>query len=59
MLHMIDACTILKSLHPKLFFSSCIAHLWHHCAIKAKSQFHDVDRLIAKVKAATIKNKAK
>ena len=38
---------------------TCIAHLLHNWAIKIKSHFEDVDRLIAKVKAVTIKNKTR
>ena len=35
---------------------TCVAHLLHNCAMKIKSHFEDVDQLIAKVKAVTIKN---
>ena len=49
----------LKSLYPKLFYMTCVAHLLHNCAIKIKSHFEDVDQLIAKVKAVTIKNKTR
>ncbi len=31
----------------------------HNCAIKVKSHFHDVDQLIASIKAATVKNKSR
>ena len=34
-----------------------LAHILHNCAMKIKSHFEDVDQLIAKVKAVTIKNK--
>ena len=47
----------LKSLYPKLFHVTCVAHLLSKCAMKIKSHFEDVDQLIAKVKAATIKSK--
>ena len=56
---MIAAGTTLKSPYPKLFHMTCVAHLLHNCAIKIKSLFEDMDQLIAKVKAVTIKNKAK
>ena len=49
----------LKSLYPKLFHMTCIAHLLHNCAMKIKSHFKDMDQLIAKVKAVTIKNKTR
>ena len=55
--YMTAAGITLKSLYPKLFHMTCITHLLHNCAMKLKSHFEDVDQLIAKVKAATIKNK--
>ena len=55
--HMIAAGITLKSLYPKLFHVTCVAHLLHNCAMKIKSHFEAVDQLIAKVKAVTIKNK--
>ena len=57
--YMIAAGITLKSLYPKLFHMMCVAHLLHNCAMKIKSHFEDVDQLIAKVKAATIKNKTR
>ena len=56
---MIVAGITLKSLHPKLFQVTCVAHLLHNCDLKIKSNFEDVDQLIAKIKAVTIKNKTK
>ena len=56
---MIVAGIPLKSLNPKLFHVTCVAHLLHNCAMKIKSHFEDVDQLIAKVKAVTIKNKTR
>ena len=38
---------------------TCVAHLLHNSAVKIKSYFEDVDQLIAKVKAVTIKNKSR
>ena len=43
----------------KLFHMTCVAHLLHNCVMKIKSHFEDVDQLIAKVKAVTIKNKTR
>ena len=57
--YIIAAGITLKSLYPKLFHMTCVAHLLHNCAMKIKSHFEDVDQLIAKVKAVTIKNKTK
>ena len=56
---MIAAGITLRSLYPKLFHVTCVAHLSHCCAIKIKSHFEDVDQLIANVKAITIKNKTR
>ena len=52
---MIAAGITLKSLYPKLFHVTCVAHLLHNCAMKIKSHFEDVGQLITKVKAVTIK----
>ena len=49
----------LNSLYPKLFHVTCVAHLLHSCATTIKSHFEDVDQLIAKIKAVTIKNKTR
>ena len=57
--YMITADITLKSLYPKLFHVTCVAHLLHNCAMKIKSHFEDVDQLIATVKAVTIKNKTR
>ena len=54
---MIASGITLKSLNPKLFHVTCVAHLLHNCAMKLKSHFEDVDQLIAKFKAVTIKIK--
>ena len=54
--YMIAARLTLKSLYPKLFHVTCVALLLHNCAMKIKSHFEDVDQLIAKLKAVTIKN---
>ena len=53
--YMIAAGITLKSLYPKLFHMTCVAHLLHNCATKIKSRFEDVDQLIAKIKPVTIK----
>ena len=55
--YMIAAGIPLK--YPKLFHVTYVAHLLHNCAMKMKSRFEDVDQLIAKVKAVTIKNKTR
>ena len=57
--YMIAAGITLQSLYPKLFQVTCVAHLLHNGAMKMKSQFEDVDQLIANVKAVTIKTKTR
>ena len=57
--YMIAVGITLKSLYPKLFLVTCVAHLLNNCAMKIKSHFEDADQLIAKVKAVTIKNKTR
>ena len=57
--YMIAAGITLKSLYPKLFYATCVAHLLHNCDVKIKSHFEDVDQLIAKVKVVTIKNRTR
>lgn len=37
----------LKILYKSLFHITCIAHLMHNCAMHVKSNFHNVDNLIA------------
>ena len=54
--YMIAAGITLKSVYPKMFHVTCVAHLLHNCAMEIKSHFEDVDQLIAKVKAVTIQN---
>jgi len=58
-IHMVAAGNVLKSLYPKQFHVTCVAHLLHNCAMKVKSHFHDVDQLIASIKAATVKIKSR
>ena len=58
--YMIAVGITLKSLYPKLFHVTCVAHLLHnYCAMKIKSRFKDVDQLIAKIEAVTINNKTR
>ena len=57
--YMIVAGITPKSPYSKLFHVTCVTHLLLNCAMKIKSYFEDVDQLIAKVKAVTIKNKTR
>ena len=56
---MVAAGALVKLLYPKLFYVTCVSHLLHHCAMKVRSHFRDVDQLIAKVKLLTVKNKTR
>ena len=56
---MVGADAILKSFYFKLFRVSCVILLLHNGAMKVESHFEDVDQLIAKVKATTVKNKTR
>ena len=57
--YMIAAGITLKFLYSKLFHLTCVAHLLQKCAMKMKCHFENVDQLLAKVKAVTIKNKTR
>ena len=37
--------------------ANCVAHLLHNCAMRARAHFKNIDKIIAMIKAATIKNK--
>ena len=50
---------IIKSLYPKLFHVTCIAHLLHNGATKTESHFEDVDQVIPKIESTTVKNKTR
>ena len=36
---------------------TCVAHLLHNCAMRVRAHFRNIDKIIATIKAATIKNK--
>ena len=57
--YMIATGITLKSLYPKLYHVTCVAHLLHNCVMKIKSHFEEVDQLIAKIRTVTIKNKTR
>ena len=42
----------LKSLYPKLFHVTCVAHVLHNCAMKIKPHFEDVDQMMESAKYA-------
>ena len=49
----------VKVLYLRLFHVTCLAHMLHNCAEKVCGAFADVDNLVARVKATTIKNKSR
>ena len=46
----------LKELYPSLMHVTCVAHLLHNCATRVRAYFKNIDKIIATIKAATIKN---
>ena len=57
--YMTAARKLLKTLYPRLFQVTCMAHLPHNCAIKVRANYPAVDELIARVKAVTSKNRSR
>ena len=47
----------LKELYPSLMHVSYVEHLLHNCAMRERARFKNIDKVIATIKAATIKNK--
>ena len=56
---MTTAGNLLKKLYRKHFHVTYMAHLIHNCAMIVRANFRAVDQLIARVKALTVKNKAR
>ena len=57
---MVAVGAIPKSLNPKLFHLTCVAHLFHNRATKVVTHFEDEeDQLMAKFKSATLTNKTR
>lgn len=54
--YMTAAGNLLKELYPTLLHVTCVSHLLHNCAEKVRAKFTNVDNLIAKIKAAIVKN---
>ena len=54
---MVAASALLKSLYPKLFHVTGVAHLLHNCAMKVRSHFQDVDQIITKVNEKQLRTK--
>lgn len=53
------AASTLHQMYPRLFHITCIAHLLHNCALRIKAYYRNVNNLIASLKLATLKNKAR
>ena len=47
----------LMKLHSSLMPVNCVAHLLHNCAMRVSSHVKNIDKVIATIEAATIKNK--
>ena len=47
----------LKELYPFLIHVTCVVHLLHNCAMRVRAHLKNIDKIIATIKAATIKNK--
>ena len=45
-----------KELYPSLMHVTCVAHLLHNCAMRVRAHFNNIDKIIATIKAPTIKN---
>ena len=57
--YMVKAGETLKMIYPNCFHITCFAHLLHNCAMRVKAFFPEVDNLIARIKALTVKNKTR
>ena len=57
--YMYSAGKTLKELYPSLMHVTCVAHLLHHCAMRVRAHFKNIDEVIATIKAATIKDRKK
>ena len=47
----------LKVIYPQLFHITCLAHLLHNYALKVRTKCENIDQLISRIKAATMKNR--
>jgi hypothetical protein len=57
--YMIRAGKLLVPFYNNMVHVTCIFHLLHNAAMKVRSYFSDVDKAIAAVKAALVKNKTR
>ena len=47
----------VKELYPSLMHVNCVAHLLNNCAMRVRTHFKNIHKVIATIKAAAIKNK--
>ncbi|KAF7686079.1 hypothetical protein CDIK_3172 [Cucumispora dikerogammari] len=47
---------VMGSLFPNIQYLTCIAHLFHNCAMQIKSFYKDADHLVLSIKSLTFKN---
>ena len=47
----------LKKLYPFLMHVTCVAHLIHNCTMQVHAYFRNIEKVVATIKVATIKNK--
>ena len=47
----------LKELYPFLMNVNCVAHIRHNCVMRVCAHLKNIDKVIATIKVATIKNK--
>lgn len=55
--YMIKAGQLLKNDMPTLLHITCLAHVIHNCALKIRALSPHIDKAIATIKMATVKNK--
>jgi hypothetical protein len=48
---------ILKERNSDIVHITCLAHLMHNCAMRIKSWYYEVDRMIANLRMVTLRNK--
>ncbi|KAF9761702.1 hypothetical protein NGRA_2449 [Nosema granulosis] len=57
--YMIKTSSLMKKTYTNMFYVTCLANLFHNCALKVKGSFIAVDNCITSIKELTIKNKTR
>lgn len=57
--YMMKFATCMLDIYPNIVHVTCISHLYHNCAEKIRSNYKDVDFLIASMKALVNKNETR